>query len=1489
MSQQKKKLLLIILPILFIAIVGSIVLILYLNKEAPPDQSSDHIHEFSEWEIIEEATCNKNGIKERVCACGESETETITKLEHNYANPVETKNGESYVIQILCEYCNQASDFYARGMFLDNDNSMYLLDCPQNFTFEITSSLGMDYVKDNVFICESVYRSVDKDKNPDVLEKLIIESVSENTYRIKNSSIYKENISYYISLPENMSFANFPGKSMEFTISGKEICEIEYNDNILFLKQLELQNPGYYPYDLTFNDEDLYYTLSLSQAGELNQNYIGRLICIGECTNFIEAANLSTEVVIGKISAITYEEDSVKLKLVAPSLDEIYSKLNVSGGSVSYDATNMLSTEYQEYLTVQLLSSESFTTALTSATIAADNIAQTYNMRVVEKEFDIKDLEFKIKAEEVEELGADAKFKLNVTIEYKHSIPFEKNGEKLGSVDFTIEFDMTSTFKLVVVTNIDAGKLINNEDIMRFNCALYNNNSIEFDLKADLNLNYSVEVSSAIYYIQNPKSKKIHRSDCRMAVNYLTDESTHYYSYKDVTEIPDYISHECSWCKPFTISETLFVLNHDSNILHCGNCQYVSNMKTANISVYSVCPIGYSATNCDACKPQEHTKSVETYISESLSSGNWDIVFTAVQKTLGDKLKGTGASPITSDAKPEITLKFYCFEVPVYVEPQFDFDLKANFSFHFDAQREDAYILRLVYDENSGYSLVTSHNVLDPNGDEEDSHLTLDLQGKLRTELGILLEIRLGFLYTSKYCYIGVNGECGFYVDLAGVVHLDSSKENYYAAHIEAGIYCESNCVYAIPKILSAGGQAILKKTDFPLFESGDIRAYQSFLTDDPYIEIDQVNVKTLDDSLLKVSYFDLEDMKMKDELLKWNGSDAYSITFRFVDENGNDVSYCYVKNGILHIAEHAPNSFDITMYIGVKDNVAFDSITDYIFTKQKNGSAFFMEDLAVNIKYTSVPIPTADKTEIAPAAHPSGIYLTDEEVTFNITANLESTYGMALFCNDSQVDIAYADEMVLKDGKQTVSLHATFGGAGTHTIEARPLNQDGVPIKSAKKEAIVQITIHDKNLCTAPQITTASNQSLLIDHPFKIEWKRSPYPIDGITYSITVDYRGSAPWEYPLAGVPVDGTSYIIDASVFTKPGRYGITVYPVSTDPAITVPEGCYSVIGIDVVETCVVHTPISIPAVSATCTSNGLTEGTKCSTCDGIMSPQEETPLIPHNYINDQCTVCGKIRGISQGLTYVLNEKGTAYIVKGIGTCTDAEIIIPSTYQNLPVVGIADISFIDNEDIISITIPDSITYIGNQAFKNCTSLILIEFGSKLDTIGYDAFYQCTSLKELYIPANVKSIGDEAFYGCKKLTVVEIGDKSAQSTFTTIGQEAFEECVNLQSVYIGNGVSTIRQGAFSGCSSLEGVEFGNSIASIGDNAFKNCSSLAKVSIPKSIGKIGFRAFYSCSALKNIEFGGTTRMWKNVSKGNAWCDGSPVTTVKCSDGDADI
>ena len=69
MSQQKKKLLLIILPILFIAIVGSIVLILYLNKESPPDQSSDHIHEFSEWEIIEEATCNKNGIKERVCAC----------------------------------------------------------------------------------------------------------------------------------------------------------------------------------------------------------------------------------------------------------------------------------------------------------------------------------------------------------------------------------------------------------------------------------------------------------------------------------------------------------------------------------------------------------------------------------------------------------------------------------------------------------------------------------------------------------------------------------------------------------------------------------------------------------------------------------------------------------------------------------------------------------------------------------------------------------------------------------------------------------------------------------------------------------------------------------------------------------------------------------------------------------------------------------------------------------------------------------------------------------------------------------------------------------------------------------------------------------------------------------------------------------------------------------------------------------------------------
>lgn len=138
--------------------------------------------------------------------------------------------------------------------------------------------------------------------------------------------------------------------------------------------------------------------------------------------------------------------------------------------------------------------------------------------------------------------------------------------------------------------------------------------------------------------------------------------------------------------------------------------------------------------------------------------------------------------------------------------------------------------------------------------------------------------------------------------------------------------------------------------------------------------------------------------------------------------------------------------------------------------------------------------------------------------------------------------------------------------------------------------------------------------------------------------------------------------------------------------------------------------------------------------------------------------------------------------------------------------------------------VVIPNSVTSIGDDAFRNCISLTSIKIPDSVTSIGYAAFANCTDLTDVTIPDSVTSIGKYAFFNCTGLRRIKI-----TNSITSIDTGTFEDCRNLTSVKIPNSVKGIGYAAFRDCTDLTTVEIPDSVKSIDEDAFKNCNKLQK------------------------------------------------------------
>lgn len=177
------------------------------------------------------------------------------------------------------------------------------------------------------------------------------------------------------------------------------------------------------------------------------------------------------------------------------------------------------------------------------------------------------------------------------------------------------------------------------------------------------------------------------------------------------------------------------------------------------------------------------------------------------------------------------------------------------------------------------------------------------------------------------------------------------------------------------------------------------------------------------------------------------------------------------------------------------------------------------------------------------------------------------------------------------------------------------------------------------------------------------------------------------------------------------------------------------------------------------------------------------------------------------------------------------------------------IEDKAFYNCTPLTSITLPDSVEYVGDYALSNFY-LQSVTLSKNLRTIGDYAFAGYNSLKTLVIPGKVETIGDYAFSGCVNLYAVNFG-----KNIRTIGDYAFNGAP-LQQVILGEKVESIGDYAFSNVK-LRYLHLGSSLRTVGDYAFAHNPDLRDVVFPATLEELGDMAFYHCDDLERAVFHG--------------------------------
>lgn len=214
---------------------------------------------------------------------------------------------------------------------------------------------------------------------------------------------------------------------------------------------------------------------------------------------------------------------------------------------------------------------------------------------------------------------------------------------------------------------------------------------------------------------------------------------------------------------------------------------------------------------------------------------------------------------------------------------------------------------------------------------------------------------------------------------------------------------------------------------------------------------------------------------------------------------------------------------------------------------------------------------------------------------------------------------------------------------------------------------------------------------------------------------------------------------------------------------------------------------------------------------------------------------------------------NEVYVTYASTPYECLYSGNIVIPSATtingKTYIVTGIGQWAFFRGYNIESITIPNTVKYIGLQAFCGCTKIKRIEIPGSVKEIDRLAFDSCDELTEVIINEGVTTIGERMFSYCPKIDKITF-----PRSLLHIEERAFEACNSIKTVTIPDNVETIGESAFLNCKGIESVTVSGN-TKLGNWVFQNCTSLSNVVLMEGLKSLGAGTFDCCTSLSNIIF----------------------------------